>query len=109
MSIAILPGCVCDWSVAASPRAAQHWTTVFRDDNMDRAIPILPADDLRLARQFYVDKLGFHVRYDVSEDGVTGLLGIVRGGIEITIDCPMSGHGRRACVSLRVTDADAYY
>ena len=29
--------------------------------------------------------------------------------MELTIDCPMSGHGRRACVSLRVNSADAYY
>jgi len=27
----------------------------------------------------------------------------------LTLDCPMSGHGREACVSLMVDDADAYY
>jgi uncharacterized glyoxalase superfamily protein PhnB len=27
----------------------------------------------------------------------------------LTLDCPMSGHGREACVSLEVEDADAYY
>lgn len=26
----------------------------------------------------------------------------------MTIDCPMSGHGREACVSLQVEGADAY-
>jgi len=76
---------------------------------MDRAIPILPADDLRVAREFYVDKLGFAVRFEMSEDGKNGLLGVERGGIVITIDAPMAGHGREACVSLQVDDADAYY
>jgi uncharacterized glyoxalase superfamily protein PhnB len=37
------------------------------------------------------------------------MIGVRRGGISITIDCPMSGHGRQACVSLEVADADAYY
>ena len=27
----------------------------------------------------------------------------------MAIDAPMSGHGRDACVSLQVDDADAYY
>lgn len=38
-----------------------------------------------------------------------GLLGVDRGTICLTLDCPMSGHGREACVSLQVEDADAYY
>jgi catechol 2,3-dioxygenase-like lactoylglutathione lyase family enzyme len=69
---------------------------------MERAVPVLPVDDLRLAREFYVDKLGFSVRFEASEDGRTGLLGIARGSIAITLDCPMDGHGRQACVSLEV-------
>jgi len=76
---------------------------------MERAIPILPADDLAQAKAFYVDGLGFRVTHEVSEDGRTGLLGIERGGIVITIDSPMTGHGRDACVSLQVDDVDAYY
>lgn len=76
---------------------------------MERAVPILPADDLRTAREFYVDRLGFEVRFEASEDGRTGLLGIERGSIALTLDCPMSGHGREACVSLQVDSADAYY
>lgn len=76
---------------------------------MHRAIPILPADDLRVAREFYVDRLGFTVRFEATEDGKTGLLGVDRGAISITLDCPMSGHGREACVSLEVESADAYY
>ena len=76
---------------------------------MERAIPILPADDLRTAREFYVDRLGFEVRFEASGDGRVGLLGVDRGGISLTLDCPMSGHGREACVSLEVADADAYY
>jgi uncharacterized glyoxalase superfamily protein PhnB len=36
-------------------------------------------------------------------------MGIRRGGIELVIDCPMSGHGRNVCASVRVNDADAYY
>jgi uncharacterized glyoxalase superfamily protein PhnB len=76
---------------------------------MERAIPILPADDLGVAKEFYVGRLGFDVRFEVTKDGTTGLLGIDRGNISLTLDCPMSGHGREACVSLQVEDADAYY
>ena len=76
---------------------------------MERATPILPADDLGAAKSFYVDRLGFDVRFEVSEDGTNGLLGLQRGTIYLTIDSPMSGHGREACVSLEVDDADAYY
>lgn len=76
---------------------------------MERAIPILPASDLRVAREFYVDRLGFTVRFEATEDGRTGLLGVDRGTISLTLDSPMSGHGREACVSLQVDDADAYY
>lgn len=76
---------------------------------MERAIPILPVDDLRAAKAFYVDRLGFAVRFEATEDGERGLLGLERGGICLTLDCPMSGHGREACVSLQVESADAYY
>ena len=51
---------------------------------MERAIPILPVDDLRVARAFYVDKLGFTPTFENSDDGHTGLLGIARGTIAIT-------------------------
>ena len=76
---------------------------------MERAIPILPADDLRVAREFYVDRLGFTVRFETSEDGRHGLLGVDRGTISLTLDSPMSGHGREACVSLQVESAEVYY
>lgn len=76
---------------------------------MERAVPILPADDLRVARTFYVDGLGFQVTWEASDDGQSGLMGVERGGICLTIDAPMSGHGREACVSLQVDSADAYY
>lgn len=76
---------------------------------MERAVPILPADDLATARQFYVDGLGFEVTFEATEDGHTGLLGVRRGTIALTLDCPMDGHGRNACVSLEVADVDAYH
>ena len=76
---------------------------------MARAVPILPADDLAAARTFYVEKLGFQVEWLASDDGRTGLMGVTRDGIALTIDAPMSGHGRQACVSLRVESADAYH
>jgi len=76
---------------------------------MELAVPVLPTEDLAVAKAFYVDKLGFSVTWEVSEDGHTGLLGVARGTMQITLDCPMDGHGRRACVSLHVTNADAYY
>jgi hypothetical protein len=56
-----------------------------------------------------VNKLGFRVTFEASEDGGSGLLGIERGAIQLTLDCPMQGHGRNACVALQVDDADAYY
>jgi uncharacterized glyoxalase superfamily protein PhnB len=76
---------------------------------MERATPILPADDLRVAKEFYVDRLGFDIRFEVSEDGIRALLGVERGTICLTLDCPMNGHGRDACVALEVDDTDAYY
>jgi len=76
---------------------------------MERAVPILPADDLEAARVFYVDGLGFRVTFLASEDGHTGLMGLDRGTLELTIDSPMSGHGRQACAALHVDDADACY
>jgi catechol 2,3-dioxygenase-like lactoylglutathione lyase family enzyme len=76
---------------------------------MERAIPILPAEDLAVSRTFYVDGLGFRVAFEASDDGRTGLLGLERGTIRLTLDSPMEGHGRNACVSLEVNDADAYY
>lgn len=76
---------------------------------MERAVPILPADDLAVAKQFYVDGLGFAVSFEASDDGKTGLLGLERGTLCLTVDCPMSGHGREACVSLQVESADRYY
>jgi catechol 2,3-dioxygenase-like lactoylglutathione lyase family enzyme len=76
---------------------------------MERAIPILPAEDLAGAKAFYVDGLGFRVTFEASEDGRAGLVGLARGTIELTLDSPIEGHGRNACVSLRVDDTDAYY
>lgn len=76
---------------------------------MELAIPILPVDDLAAAKAFYVGALGFDVVFEASDDGTTGLLGVCRGTIRLTLDCPMSGHGRDACVSLQVDDADRYY
>ena len=76
---------------------------------MERAIPILPTGDLTAAKAFYVEGLGFRVTFEASKDGHSGLLGIQRGGIEITLDSPMDGHGRNACVALQVDDVDSYY
>jgi uncharacterized glyoxalase superfamily protein PhnB len=76
---------------------------------MERAIPILPADDLKIARDFYMNKLGFNVLFEASSDGKRGILGLARGSIQITLDSPMDGHGRNACVSLQVDDVDKYF
>jgi catechol 2,3-dioxygenase-like lactoylglutathione lyase family enzyme len=76
---------------------------------LERAVPVLPADDLGVAKEFYVDKLGFALQWEDTADGKTGIMGVARGTIELTIDCPMSGHGRAACASLIVDNADAYY
>jgi catechol 2,3-dioxygenase-like lactoylglutathione lyase family enzyme len=76
---------------------------------MERAIPILPVDDLDVAKEFYVDRLGFDIRFEHRGLGRDGLLGVERGPIWLTLDCPMAGHGREACVSLQVENADVYY
>jgi catechol 2,3-dioxygenase-like lactoylglutathione lyase family enzyme len=76
---------------------------------MERAVPILPGDDLAAMKAFYVGELGFTVVWEDTADGSVGLAGIERGTIELMLDCPMAGHGRDVCVSLRVDDADAYY
>ena len=76
---------------------------------MERAVPVLPADDLSVAKDFYATKLGFRVLFEASDDGKSGLLGLARGTIQITLDSPMNEHGRKACVSLEVDDADAYF
>lgn len=77
---------------------------------MERAVPILPADDLAAAKQFFT-RLGFTVTFEEVRDqaGKAGIMGVERGTIALTIDAPMSGHGRNACVSLIVDDADKYY
>jgi catechol 2,3-dioxygenase-like lactoylglutathione lyase family enzyme len=76
---------------------------------MERAIPILPTEDLAIAKAFYVESLGFRVSWEASNDRHSGLLGLERGTIQLTLDSPMSGHGRNACVSLQVDDTDVYY
>jgi uncharacterized glyoxalase superfamily protein PhnB len=76
---------------------------------MERAIPILPVEDLDVAKEFYVDRLGFGIRFEHRGDDSGGLLGVERGSIWLTLDCPMTGHGRKACASLQVESADAYY
>jgi catechol 2,3-dioxygenase-like lactoylglutathione lyase family enzyme len=35
---------------------------------MERAVPVLPVDDLARAKRFYVDGLGFEVTFEVCED-----------------------------------------
>ncbi len=79
------------------------------DDLMERAVPVLPVDDLGVAKQFYVNALGFEVTFEAGDGGRTGLLGVRRGTIALTLDCPMDGHGRDACVALEVESADRYY
>ena len=76
---------------------------------LERAVPILPGDDLGVAKDFYIGKLGFTVRFEATGDGKHGITGLERGTVELPIDCPMSGHGRHVCASLRVSSADAYY
>ena len=76
---------------------------------MEQAIPILPTTDLIAAKAFYVGGVGFRAKFETSSDGRSGLLGLERGTIQLTLDSPMDGHGRNACVSLQVDAADAYY
>lgn len=38
---------------------------------------------------FYVDRLGFTLQWEETSDGRAGITGVARGGIELTVDCPM--------------------
>jgi uncharacterized glyoxalase superfamily protein PhnB len=76
---------------------------------MERAVPNLPADDLQVAKDFYVGKLGFKVLYEATADGKSGVVGVQRGGFALHLDAPMSGHGRNVVVTLEVDDTDALY
>lgn len=76
---------------------------------MERAVPNLPVDDLQVAKDFYVGRLGFSVRYEATEDGMSGVMGVQRGPFVLHLDAPMSGHGRNVVVTLEVDDTDALY
>ena len=74
---------------------------------MERAVPVLPGDDVKIAKEFYVDRLGFRVTFEATEDGTNGMLGLERGALCLTIDCPMTGHGRNVCAVLEVEIAQS--
>jgi uncharacterized glyoxalase superfamily protein PhnB len=76
---------------------------------VERAVPNLPADDLQVAKEFYVNRLGFSVTYEATEDGKSGVMGLQRGAFVLHLDAPMSGHGRNVVVTLEVDDTDALY
>ena len=79
---------------------------------MERAIPILPMDDLAATKRFYVQGLGFQVIFEVAYPHASHqgcILGLERGSARLHLDSPMPGHGRDACVYLEVKDADALY
>lgn len=76
---------------------------------MQRAVPNLPVDDLRVAKDFYVGKLGFSIRYEATQDGRSGVMGLERGAFVLHLDAPMSGHGRNVVATLEVDDTDALY
>jgi hypothetical protein len=40
---------------------------------MERAVPVLPGDDISVAKDFYVDGLGFQVSFEMTDDGKSGL------------------------------------
>ena len=50
---------------------------------MELAVPVIPADDIGIAKQFY-EKLGFDVTFETG-DGKTGMIGVKRGSMEIVI------------------------
>jgi catechol 2,3-dioxygenase-like lactoylglutathione lyase family enzyme len=96
-------------TVAWQAKSGTAWHLRGMLTYMERAVPILPAGGLAVAKAFYVDGLGFRVTFEASQAGRSGLLGIERGTIQLTLDSPMEGHGRNACVSIHVDDTDAFY
>ena len=90
------------------------WPVVgpLRAEKVKKAIPILPIDDPEAAKEFYVERLGFHVVFEVpaTQDPAEGtIIGLEHGNARLHLDYPMAGHGRDACVYLDVDDADASY
>jgi hypothetical protein len=83
-----------------TPGYSELWNERYR---------FFPPKTWQLRRLSYVGRLGFRVIFEASEDGRSGLLGVERGKIQMTLDSPMKGHGRNACVALQVYDADAYH
>jgi hypothetical protein len=57
---------------------------------MERAVRVLPADDLAVAKEFYVRGLGFNVRFEATEDGKSRLMGVERGPNTIFVIGPMT-------------------
>ena len=49
---------------------------------LERAVPILPGDDLAAAKEFYVGKRGFQVQFEATDDGRNGIVSLERGTIE---------------------------
>ena len=72
----LVVGTTGDWSCMEVCRAAGVGATV-NDHGTGR--PVLPADNLSVTKAFYVERLGFRVTWEATEDGKTGLMGIERG------------------------------
>ena len=53
---------------------------------MERAVPILPGSDLAVAKNFYVNELGFRVSFEATDDGRNGVLGLEFNFIPVPID-----------------------
>ncbi len=56
----------------------------------ERAGAVLPGDDLRIAKEFYLGKLGFKLQWEDSADGQKGIMGLERRGSSSpsTARCP---------------------
>ena len=77
---------------------------------MERAIPLLPVEDLDIAKEFYVQRLGFGVRFEHRGEGRDGLLGVERGSSEAGAVEPHAGEDQRLAAAadfLASTDVEA--
>lgn len=103
------PGSTARWAKSLPENAERTTAGGDNPEFMERAIPILPAEGLRAARAFYVDWLGFRCHIRNLTGWPIGIARVERGGIRLTLDSPMTGHGRNACVGFEVDDANALY
>jgi catechol 2,3-dioxygenase-like lactoylglutathione lyase family enzyme len=90
-----------------------HRGRVTRRAELGDVIPVLPARDVREAVRFYVDRLGFEVAFQDSDDHPQ-YVGIRRGGVELHLQFQFeqdfdAGKAGQCMLRFVVDDPDALF